>query len=147
MSLPWCPRFVVGDIDYTFALPMRPPTPRKAAIGGSETSATGVPASYVVRRDYLLAVPLRFEEEDWGDVEYLIDTMQDHAVEIEFFPDAEEVADSYFCWLESPGMGEAWEPSRSDELGGGRGYEVTVVLRSVLGPWDVRYFSDVLEDS
>lgn len=122
-------------------MPMRPPSPRKAGVGGSETAASGVPAAYSVRRDYLLSVPLRFTEDEWPEVEALIDLMQEHRATTVFYADQDQSEPTKSCYLESPAMGTEWGPTLGQFFGT---YDLTIVLRA-LTPWDVRYFTDVLE--
>lgn len=144
MNLPWSPRFVCSDIDFAFSMPMRPPSPRKGGVGGTETAAAGIPASYSVRRDYLLSVPLRFTEEEWPEVEALIDLMQTHPGATAFYADLNQLTPSNLCYLESPAMGTEWGPTRGEFFGS---YDLTIVLRSTGEPWDVPYYSDVLDES
>lgn len=144
MSIPRCPRFVCGEIDFEFEFPTRPHLPRRGGVGGSETAAGGIPASYSIRRDHLLSVPLRFTEEDWPEVEALIDEMMTSAA-VEFYRDADDEAPTNTCYLESPKEGEEWGPDRTDEMAGE--FEMTIVLRSITGPWDGIFLSDVLEES
>lgn len=145
MNLPWCPRFVFGANDFAFSMPMRPPTPMNGGIGGSETAASGVPASYSVRRDYLLNVPLRFTEEEWTEVEALIEAMQAHPTGgFDFYADKNQPEPSNTCYIEEPAMGTRWGPTRGEFFGS---YDLTIILRSTSGRFDVPYFSDVLEES
>lgn len=145
MDMPWCPRIVVGDTDYTFELPMRPPDFPVGGIGGSAESAAGLPASYGVRDDDMLDVHLRFYESERPDVTELVRQMQKHFATIAFYADKDDAEPSNTCYLRSPERGSDWQPTRSDELAGGRGFELTIRLRSITGPWEIEYFADVLE--
>lgn len=66
--LPWKPKVVYGPTTLAFAQPQEPPTPASSAVGGSETSAAGVVAAFVVRRDQFLDMRLRFAEWEWPSV-------------------------------------------------------------------------------
>jgi hypothetical protein len=84
--------------------------PADSTVGGSRTSAAGIPASYVVRRDRLLDVTLRLWESEWGALLNLIEWGQG-AEAFLFYPDAEE-ATSWQVYLEAPEAGSRFAPSR-----------------------------------
>lgn len=113
-------------------LPPKPWTPVDMTIGGSRTAAAGVPASYVVRRDSLLEVTLRIDEDEFVDLVNLL-TWGQGAESFLFYPDADDLGTSYEVWLESPLAGERYSPERTDFL---RTFETTITLRGVdLPPW------------
>ena len=85
-------------------------TPADVTIGGSRTSAAGVPASYIVRRDAVLDVTLRFWEAEWADILNLIAWGQ-QAESFLFFPDADE-ATNWEVYLEAPLAGARFAPVR-----------------------------------
>src|SRR5688500_20403631 len=93
-------RFAYDVTDFTVELSVRPWNYRVPTVGGSRKSATGVPASYVVRREDILAVTLRFYEWEWLDVRAVVVWAQAAEV-IEWFPSADEV-ESHDVYLESP---------------------------------------------
>lgn len=141
-AFPWRSRFtygVGGDIvNWETTLPSRPWTPVVPTVGGSRTAAGGVPAAYVVRRDYNLRLPLRIYEAELPEVYGLIRWGQ-AAESFLWLPDANETGTSFLVYLESPLAGQDWEPSRDATFG--RAFEAPLVLRSVGGfPWDLNYF-------
>lgn len=143
MSLPWTPRVVVGDLDYVFSFPMRPPGFPQNSVGGSEDAAETASASYEVRHDYLLEVPLRFFEYERSEVVELIRAMQTHFDPIDFYADQNQGEPDNQCRIVSPARGERWKPTRSGEFPSM--FELTITLRSITGPWEILYFTDVLE--
>ena len=142
MPYPWKSRFVYGvggDLtDWTTSIPARPWARTTRTIGGSRTAAGGVPASHVVRRDYLLAVTLRLEELETMDLAGLIAWGQASEYFL-WYPDANE-EEAYPVYLEHPVAGEDLEEERNAEFPSV--VEVTIVLRRVLGvPWPLDYFA------
>jgi len=141
MPLPWLSRFfygVPGDTtDWTTELPVRPWRRTTRTIGGSRIAAGGVPASHVVRRDYLLAVTLRLYEHERPDLDALVAWGQ---LSESFFwwPDADEVT-YYNVYLDHPVAGEDLEEQRDPEFPSV--IEATIVVRRVDGyAWDLDYF-------
>jgi Pyruvate/2-oxoacid:ferredoxin oxidoreductase gamma subunit len=64
---------VPGDTtDWTTELPVRPWARTTRTIGGSRIAAGGVPASHVVRRDYILAITLRLYEHERDELDALV---------------------------------------------------------------------------
>ncbi len=113
-------------------LPPAPWTPADSTIGGSRTSATGVPAAYVVRRDALVELVLRLDEDEWTDfVNLLIWGQQGES--FLWYPDAAQPLEFFEVYLEAPAAGERVQPERTEFL---RVYDVTITLRGVdLPPW------------
>jgi len=143
MPYPWKSRFVYGtggDItDWTTSLPARPWARIIRSVGGSRTAAGGVPASHVVRRDYLLAVTLRLTELETVDLAWLIAWGQSSEYFL-WYPDADDETESYAVYLEHPVAGEDLEEQRSAEFPSV--IEATIVLRRILGaPWPLDYFA------
>jgi hypothetical protein len=130
MPLPHRSRFVGTGLDVTIALPVRPWRPSSPTIGGREISAAGVPASYIVRRDNVLLMRLRFEEQDWPDVLSVLEYGQSDRV-LTWYPDAGE-ATSHEVYLEHPAAGEDILPERQTE-GADWVLELDIALRSVDG--------------
>lgn len=67
------PRFVYTDdgsvaVDFTLTLACRPFTSPARSIGGREESASGAVASWTVREDSKLRLPLRITESEWPAV-------------------------------------------------------------------------------
>lgn len=137
MSLPWRPRFVYGATTLNLLLPMRPPLPLEGSFGGVDWSAASVPSGYTIHEFSDLQVRLRFTEAEWPSVRSMIRACQDGA-SFTFRPD-QSVVTSYTCYLVSPVAGEDIRPLRGDDPGT---YELTIVLRTATGAFDVRYFAD-----
>jgi len=133
-------RFVYGDDgDWTTDLSAKPWTPADFTVGGSRTSAAGIPASYVVRRDALIELPLRVTEGEWPTFLGLIAFGQT-AESFVWYPEATSLV-GMEVYLESPLAGERWSPAR---MGGfERVFDVTITLRAVTGSlsW-FEYFDD-----
>lgn len=113
-------------------LPPKPWTPIDETTGGSRTAAGGVPASYIVRRDSLLEVVLRIDEDEWTDFVNLIAWGQSGESFL-WYPDADDVGTSFEVWLEEPKPGGRYSPERTDFP---RVLECTLILRGVdVPPW------------
>lgn len=146
-NLPWTPRFVFGtggDVtDWTLALPVRPWSPQTVTIGGTRTAASGVPAGYVVRRDYNLVVPLRLKETELATLDAMIRWAQP-GERVRWYPDAADTSVSYYVYLEAPPAGETWQARRDQEYG--KVFEMELVFRLTTGgPWDLDFFPCVTE--
>lgn len=112
--------------------PPRPWTPIDASIGGSRTAAAGVPAGYVVRRDALLELTLRLDEDEWVELVNLIDYGQQGEAFL-WTPDTAELGTNYPVYLEEPTPGGRFAPQRTDFP---RVLEAAITLRGVdLPPW------------
>jgi hypothetical protein len=103
------------------------------AVGGVRVSAAGIPASYIVRRETLVDVPVRFTEAEWPDVLALVTFGQSSQV-LTWYPDALE-AENFQVYLQKPAAGEGWSPNRLGDYP--RAFEVTLQLRGASGaaPW------------
>jgi hypothetical protein len=114
-------------------------TPKDATVGGMRVAAAGVPATYVVRRDALLDLVLRFTEDEWPDVLALIQFGQSGQA-ITWTPDVDELA-TFDVYLDAPAAGTSWAPARDAAFP--RTLTATLTLRGVNGlpPW-VGYFAD-----
>lgn len=130
---PNTPRFVYGSSQFIPTYPARAWNPSDEPIGGARISAAGVPASYIVRRDALLELTLRFTEAEWPTVRALVAFGQS-GQEIAWYPDAAEVT-SFSVYLHAPAAGERWGPTRSADFP--RVFELTLTLRGVddAVPW------------
>jgi hypothetical protein len=142
MALPWMSRFVYGVGDglttWDLTLPIRPWRRVTATIGGSRTAAGGVPASHIVRRDYLLWLTLRVYETERPDLDALIEWGQS-SESLLWYPDQEETT-VYEVYLEHPVAGEDLEDQRSDEFPSV--IEATICLRRVDAyAWSLDYFA------
>lgn len=128
------PRFVHSGGSWTALYPCRPWTPADNTVGGRRVAASGLPASYIVRRDALLELTLRFHEDEWADVLAVVAAGQaDEA--LTWYPDLEDQPGvSYAVYLEEPAAGTRWAPLRDQQYP--RIFEGTLVLRGVsAAPW------------
>jgi hypothetical protein len=114
--------------------------PQDKTIGGSRTSAAGVPASYVVRRDALIQLTVRLWESEWGALLNFISWAQGSGAFL-WFPDADDVATSFSVYLESPLAGEAFAPTRDSNYP--RVFTAQLTLRGagITVPW-LPFFED-----
>lgn len=136
-------RFVFGpDLDlgteFACGISTRPWIPVDQTIGGARTSAAGIPASYVVRRDNLLDLPLRFYESEWQDLKDLLAAGQGAEL-IRWFPESDDPFIYFDVWLESPKAGDTIRPTRDSEYP--RAMELTITIRGqgAEAPW-LEYF-------
>lgn len=128
MSIPLRPRFVYNDgsaVDFTFTLAQRPWDYSSRALGGSDTSAAGVPAAFQIRRDYMLHLSFRFYESEWSSVERLVRHLQNGG-SATFYPDADVPGTSHTVYGELPAMGEEIRPRRSSDYPKVLELEITV---------------------
>jgi hypothetical protein len=141
MPLKSVPKFVRGDPPTTFAatIPWRATLPRISEEGGSEKSGAGVVAAYQVRKDALLVTRLRFTEDEWPEVEALVDAGKAGEV-IQVYPD-QAISMYHSCYLESPVMGEGYGPERDEEFLPGLALTLTW-RRTTSAPFDAKYFTD-----
>lgn len=135
-------RFVYGvapaEVDWAASLPVRAWDRRTSTIGGQRVSAAGTPASYIVRRDQVLLLPLRFYETEWADVSALIEWGQSGET-ILWYPDANEAGTSFIVYLDNPAAGEDIVPTRAADYP--RVLELTLALRSTSSdPWTLDYY-------
>lgn len=131
-------KFQFGTNTFTCSLPARPWTPGDSTVGGTKVSAAGVPASYVVRRDALLDVPLRFDESEYELLLAMVAWGQG-GLPITWTPDAEDGAlGSFDVYLEAPAPGTSWKPTRAADYA--RMFEFTITLRAQAGMLAPYYF-------
>ena len=85
------PRWVytdgAGAVDYTMSLSQRTWDFGKRQFGGSDLSAAGVPAAFVIRQDNLLYITIRFPVSEWDNVERFVRHGQGGGT-LTFYPDA-----------------------------------------------------------
>jgi len=142
-ELAWRSRFVYGttgsETTWDTTHPVQAWLQEMTPIGGSRTSAAGVPAAHVVRRDYNLHVTLRVLESELTDLYALIEWGQG-AESFTWYPDVDDTATSYTVYLEAPLAGESWTPSRDPEFP--QVLLAPIVLRRVDGyAWDLPFFT------
>jgi len=126
-------------VTLTFAFFQKAWIPSNKGVGGSGTSSSGAVESYVVRRDSLIAVGLRFGEPLWPQVEAWLASVQDLGISFNFWFDQTVETSKYLCYLEKPGLEDEIKPTRSQYHGY---YELDVVLRSAVPAirFDVRMY-------
>jgi len=112
MSLANIPKFVFGGTDLVLEWPSRPWPRSVRAIGGDIASDADVRASYIVRRDELLTVTLRFSEDQWPEIESLIEFGQSGSVFL-WYPDA-DVNEAFSVILDSPAINTEFAPAPDD---------------------------------
>src|SRR5690606_21490902 len=91
-------------------------TPVSRGVGGSETSAAGIPAAYEVRRDRLLRVTLRAFEWEWQQVEAWLAWAQRTARTSRVRLDRDRPETEYTVYVAGPAMGAEIAPRRSAEF-------------------------------
>lgn len=118
MELPRQPRWVYTDaggaVDYSMEVPQREWNYGSLALGGSDVSGAGVPAAFVVRKDYLLHLTLRFFAAEWTSVERLVAHLQEGGSS-QFRPDKDVPAVNHTVYGVSPILGEEIAPTRGAE--------------------------------
>lgn len=136
--LKWVPKIIYGTGPTTLELtwPQKLWTPSSRPIGGSAVSDSGIPESFVIRRDQLCKVEIRFTEAEWLTMdEFLIWAQNANSFDFWFDKDDEDTA--YTCYLDDPRIGDGdVTPSRE-----GYPYVFTIplVLRTTDGSrFDVR---------
>lgn len=133
----WIPKVIYNGVTVTLSLPQRPWTPGSTAVGGTDTSAGGVPESFVIRRDQTLDVRLQLWEREWPAVHAWLSWMQGTAGSCQFFPHREDTL-NHTCYLDTPKVGEEIRPERGDFPGT---YEIGLRLRDTGGrAFDVRAY-------
>lgn len=118
-------RFDYGELSFTTELSAREWMPSSETVGGFRIAAGGAVASYVVRRDSLIEIPLRILETEWASFLNLVEWGQSGQA-VTWYPDADE-ATSFECHWHSPHAGEAVVPSRDPEFP--RMFGVSIILR------------------
>lgn len=146
-DIPFRSRFIYGiggaQVDWTTTLPIRSWNRATGTTsGGSRTSAAGIPAAYIVRRDHNLSFILRLYEEEWPDLHGLLQWGQ-YAESFLWYPDAggTVIADPVSVWLESPKATVDISPTRSAEFP--RILEQEIMLRKLDDePWDILFYPE-----
>jgi len=134
MPIPQRSRFTYGGSgDFTTGLSVRPWIPVDETVGGMRKAASGIPASYIVRRDVLLELGLRIEESQWDELLAFVAFGQT-AQSFRWFPDAtltDPDYDNFEVYLDAPAAGERWAPTRDGSYP--RMLEMKITLRGVGG--------------
>lgn len=98
----------------------------KRAYGGGNVASSGVPESFIQRRDRLLSIPLRWHESQHQAVLAFIEAMEDNPSQ----GCALYVGGSRFaCYLDDPSPGERWRPTRYADWV----FEYRFVFRTISG--------------
>ncbi len=116
-STPFRPRWVYNDgsaIDYSMTIAQREWGYGSKAEGGSDVSAAGVPSAFVVRRDYLLRLRLRFPAYEWPDVERLVRHLQEGG-SATYYPDRDVTTRSHTVYGDKPGLADEIQPTRGED--------------------------------
>jgi hypothetical protein len=104
---------ILGAQTWSPTWPPEEWTPSIFTVGGRAISGAGVPASYLVRTDRLLDLPLRIQEDEWADARSFLRAVQNHQT-FQWYPDAEDLSVVYDVVLASPSLGEDWTPQRTE---------------------------------
>ncbi len=121
------PRWVYNDgsaVDYTMSLSQRPWDFGKRQVGGSDVSAAGVPAAFVIRQENLLYITIRFPVSEWDDVERLVRHGQGGGT-FTWYPD--QSGTNHTVYIDEPAMGEIIRPRRDSN--DQRTLELDITLR------------------
>jgi hypothetical protein len=129
-------RFAYGSSTFETTISVRPWTPRDSTVGGTRVAGSGVPATYVVRRDNMVSVTLRLREDQWEDLLDLVAYGQ-AGLPFIWYPDANDLTESFTVYLHAPAAGSEWEPTRGELP---RILEATLTLRSLSGSLWRPYF-------
>jgi len=126
-------RFEYGTASAWEAPISSPPwDPVDDSVGGARVGASGVGAAYVVRRDALVEVTVRYYEADWASLLALLVFGQTQQA-FRWFPDADE-ATSFLVYLDAPRPGTKTKPDRDANYP--RAFKQTLVLRGAgTTPW------------
>lgn len=127
-------RFTYGAQTFETTISVNAWTPTDRTVGGSRIAASGTPAAYVVRRDAMLEMTLRFWESEWIAVANLIAWGQS-AQPITWAPDADDPGTTVDVYLDAPAPGDSFSPERVS--GFPRVMELALMLRGKDGavPW------------
>lgn len=117
MPLPFSPKFTydVGPTTLLMTQSSTIWTPDRVLQGGGSESAAGVPENYVIRRDGILNLGLKFLESEWAAVAAFLDFCIGSGSQgwFTFFPDQTKGL-NYQSWLLKPKIGEPWGTKRAD---------------------------------
>lgn len=133
----WLLKVTYGATTLTLTISQAPWTPSSTAVGGSDTSAAGVPEGFVIRRDRALDLRIRFYESEWPAVRAWLEYAQPGGA-FTIQPEA-AVATSYTCYLVSPALGEPIRPERGEHFGT---FDMGLSVRTTNGaPIEPEYFT------
>jgi hypothetical protein len=137
MPLPYRSMFQYGEnIVLALTLPITPWLRHTGAVGGDIEADSGVRAAYVVRRDEFLTFTLRFFEDEWPDVQFLLDYGQTGQL-IVWYPDQDHLDLQFACYLEAPAIGTPYAVTPDGEYPRVFLQEITLVRSTWnLPPWN-----------
>lgn len=130
-TLSYCPEIVWNGNTLQLRLPCQPWVPISQGVGGSDTSGSGVPVAFQVRRDQLCQVVLRFFESEWPGVEAWLAWAQATAGSFTFRFDGNDAASQHTCYLALPAMAGQVLPVRDGSTIGA--YTIDITLRDTTG--------------
>lgn len=116
-ATPLRPRWVYNDgaaVDYSMLIAQREWSYGSKGDGGSDVSAAGVPSAFVIRREYLLHLGLRFHAYEWPNVERLVRHLQEGGTAT-FYPDRDVSGTSHTVYGVTPKVGEEIQPTRDGD--------------------------------
>ncbi len=113
-----------SGVDFTMALPQRTWDFGKRRVGGSDVSAAGVPAAFVIREENLLFITIRFPVSEWDNVERLVRHGQGGGT-LTFYPDA--TGTNHLVYIDEPAIDEVMRPRR--DANDQRTFELDLTLR------------------
>ena len=113
-----------GAVDFTMSLPQRTWDFGKRQVGGSDLSAAGVPAAFVIRQENLLFITIRFPVSEWDTVGRFGRHGQGGGT-LTFYPDASGT--NHAVYIDEPAMGEIIRPRRDPR--DQRTFELDLTLR------------------
>lgn len=102
--------------------------PDRVVRGGQSESAAGIPETFVVRKDSILKLTLRLNEDEWWIIPLWLDWCFDKGSlgSFKFYPHRDALTRYYDAWLVSPKMNDRWNPTRLPQQ---NMYEMSVELR------------------
>lgn len=130
------PRFVLAPHDVVLEFPVGLWRVLGSTVGGETESDASYPASFVVRRDSDLAVPVLFTEAEWPALrELLLEAQLGFA--FDWYPDAADAPIEVY--LEAPTVDEDTSPAPHPELP--RLLTLELVLRRADGAaWNLPFY-------
>lgn len=138
MPGPFIPKIEYANPTITLELtqPQKLWTPSIQSIGGSNVSDAGVPETFIIRRDQLVNVEVRFTEAEWDAVADWLEWAQE-GVAFYYWFNGTDITTRYSVYLQSPNLGDGEiQPTRDTYRGV---FSVRLVLRSATGTrFDVR---------
>jgi hypothetical protein len=127
----WVPKisYGTGPTVVTFTQAQKLWSPSARDIGGSNKSDAGIPEAFIIRRDQLCDVELRFLESEWATVDtWLAYVIQGFS--FDFWFNKTDNATKYTVYLESPKVGDDIKPKREPY---GKVMSLSLTLRTTAG--------------